>query len=153
MNSQVNMRKCWQVTFSTYHPRGKCNTLNLWHPIISLQVLHTVMCALPKMVLTERICIIFESLLTLQPFPLSLWPWCLIQGWYCCEKLDACHPQTLKGYLFIHSGETRIPLGELFTVPMCRCFPYILKVVILRLFNPLFFNQMWGWLKPSHDLV
>lgn len=126
-------------------------TLNSLTSVYRFSILFCV--HLPKMVLTERICIIFESLLTLQPFPLSLWPWCLIQGWYCCEKLDACHPQTLKGYLFIHSGETRIPLGELFTVPMCWCFPYILKLVILKLINPLFFNQMWGGLKPNHDLV
>ena len=125
MNTQVNMRKCWQVTFSTYHPRGKCNTLNTLSSVYRFSILLCVHYL--RWFLQREICIIFESFLTLQPFPLFLWPWCLIQGWYCCEKLDACHPQTLKGYLFILSGETWIPLGGVIHCTHVQVLPLHIK--------------------------
>ena len=39
-------------------------------------------------VLTRRICWKIRSCFSGWSFP---WPWCLIQGWYCKEKLDVSH--------------------------------------------------------------
>ena len=34
-------------------------------------------------------------------FPLFLWPHCVIQGWYCKEKLDVSHSWGSNGYLHV----------------------------------------------------
>ena len=57
-------------------------------PNIRLHILHTVHYTFPK-VLTRRICWTIKSFFSWWSFPLFSWPWCLIQGWYCKEKLVA----------------------------------------------------------------
>ena len=39
-------------------------------------------------VLTRRICLTIKDFFRWWSFCLFLWPWCLLQGWYCKEKLD-----------------------------------------------------------------
>ena len=38
--------------------------------------------------LTKIICLTIKSLFIWWSFPLFSWPWCLIKGWYCEEKLE-----------------------------------------------------------------
>ena len=64
--------------------------INPLHPKISLYILHTALYTFPK-VLTERICLPIKSFFCWWSFPLFSWPLCVIQGWYCREKLDASH--------------------------------------------------------------
>ena len=42
-------------------------------------------------VLTRRICLTINNFFGCSQFPLFSWPYCMIQGWYCKEKLDASH--------------------------------------------------------------
>ena len=56
--------------------------LNPLPPDISIQTLHTIHYAFPK-VLTKRICLIITSCFSWWSFPLFSWPWHLIQGWFC----------------------------------------------------------------------
>ena len=62
--------------------------VNPLHPDISMYILHTVLYTLPK-VLTRRICLAMKSFFSWWSFPLFSWPYSMIQGWYCKEKLDA----------------------------------------------------------------
>ena len=55
-----------------------------------MHILLTVLCTFPEM-LTRRICLTIKSFFTWWSFPLFSWPYCLIQGWYCEENLDASH--------------------------------------------------------------
>ena len=59
-------------------------------------ILHTVFSTFPK-VLIRRFCLTIKSSSTCWSFPLFSRPLCLIQGWYCKEKLDASHTKGLKG--------------------------------------------------------
>ena len=59
-----------------------------FHPSINEHILHTVLYTFPKM-LTRRICLKVKSFFNWRSFPLFFWPRCLVQGWYCKEKLDA----------------------------------------------------------------
>ena len=61
-----------------------------------MQILHTVPYTFPK-VLMRRICFKIQSFSGWWSFPLFSWPWCVIQGWYCEEKLDASHSYVAKG--------------------------------------------------------
>lgn len=61
--------------------------INHLHPDISLQILHTALYPFYK-VLTWRICSIMKSFFIWWAFPLYLWWYCLIQGWYCQEQTD-----------------------------------------------------------------
>ena len=70
-----------------------CNSL---HPHISMHFLHTVLHTLPE-VLMRRICLTIKSIFRWWSFLLLLWPSCLIQRWYCKEKLDARHSWGQKG--------------------------------------------------------
>ena len=79
----------------------------LYNPNISLHILHTVPYTFPK-VLMRRICFKIQSFSCWWSFPLFSWPWCVIQGWYCEEKLDASHSYVAKG----GSREKLIPLGS-----------------------------------------
>ena len=65
-------------------------TVNPVHPNISMHILHTVLYTFP-MVLTRRICFKFKSFFSWWLFPIFSRPQCLIQKWYCEEKLDASH--------------------------------------------------------------
>ena len=56
-------------------------------PLNQLHILWTDLYTFPK-VLTRKICFKIKSLFCWWPFPLFLWPKCLIQGWYCKEILD-----------------------------------------------------------------
>ena len=60
------------------------------HPHISRHILHTVLNAFPK-VKTGRICLNIKSFFSRWLFTSFSWPQCLIQGWYCKEKLDVSH--------------------------------------------------------------
>ena len=62
-----------------------------------MHILHNGLFTFPE-VLTRRICLTIERFLSWWSFPLFSWPLCLIQGWYCKEKLDASHSQGSKGY-------------------------------------------------------
>ena len=64
--------------------------INPLHPNISMHILHTVLLTFPK-VMTRRICLPIESFFAWWSFPFFLWPWCVIQRWYCKEKLDVSH--------------------------------------------------------------
>ena len=63
---------------------------NSVHPNISMHILHAVLCTFAK-VLTRRICLIIQSFFSWWSFPLFSWHQCVIQQWYCHEKLDASH--------------------------------------------------------------
>ena len=70
-------------------------SFNPLHPNISIHILHTVICIFTD-VLTRRICLTIKSFFSWWSFPLFSWHWCVIQLWYCKEKLDAGHC-TLRG--------------------------------------------------------
>ena len=57
-------------------------------PNISMHILHTVLDTFPE-VLTRRICLKIKSFISWWSFPWFSWPRCVIQGWYCKEKLKA----------------------------------------------------------------
>ena len=71
---------------------GNEQCLNLLHPSISFYnyILLTVLYTFP-MVLKGRICLTIRDFLSWWFFPLFSWPFQLIQGWYCNEKLEASH--------------------------------------------------------------
>ena len=58
-------------------------------------IVPTVLYIFPK-VLTRRICLTIKSFFSWWLVPLFLWPWCVIQGWYREEKLDAYHSTGLR---------------------------------------------------------
>ena len=60
---------------------------NPLHPNISMSILCTVLYTFPKR-LTRRICFTIKSYFDWWSSRLFLWLSCLIQGWYCKEKLD-----------------------------------------------------------------
>ena len=70
--------------------------INPLHLDIRVYILHTVLYMHPK-VLKKRICVTIKSISCCLSFPLLSWPQCVIQGWYCKEKLDASH---FKGQRF-----------------------------------------------------
>ena len=70
--------------------------VNPFHPNISMHIIHTVRYTFPQ-VLKRRICLPIKKLHPWWPFVLFSWPQCLIQQWYCREKLDASHSHRLKG--------------------------------------------------------
>ena len=74
--------KCWR--WCSIYWNGKHNPL---YPNIRMHILYTVLYNLPE-VLTRRICWKIRSCFSGWSFP---WPWCLIQGRYCKEKLDVSH--------------------------------------------------------------
>ena len=67
------------------------------HPNISMHILHTVLYTFPK-VLTRRICPSIKSFFSWWSFTLFSWPYILIQGWYCVEKLIATYSWKSNGY-------------------------------------------------------
>ena len=78
--------------------------VNPLHPNISMHILHTVLYTFPKR-LTRRICFTINSCFSWWSSLLFSWLSCLIQGWYCKEKLDASHTYELKGLLAnFHNG-------------------------------------------------
>ena len=64
------------------------NTIHSLHHSIRVHVLPTVPYKFCK-ALTRRICLTIKSFFIWWSFPSLLWSECLIQGWYCKEKLDA----------------------------------------------------------------
>ena len=66
-----------------------------------MYILHTVL-----MEPTTGIFLTFESFLGWWSFLSFSWPWCVIQGWYCKEKLEASHSEGSKGWIFIWSCHT-----------------------------------------------
>ena len=73
-----------------------CFLFNPLHSIISIHILHTVLCTFTK-VLTRRICLTIKIFSSWWSFPFFSWHLWVIQGWYCKEKLDAGLSQGLKG--------------------------------------------------------
>ena len=61
---------------------------NPLHHNISMHILHTVLYTFST-VLARRICLTIKRFFSWLSFPLFPWPYCLIQGWYWKEKLDA----------------------------------------------------------------
>ena len=84
----------WQVCWLTRDLMIKVSGLHLlkWLllPKISMHILHTLLCTFPK-VLTRRICVMIKSFFSWWSFPSFSCSQCVIQGWYCEEKLDAGH--------------------------------------------------------------
>ena len=64
--------------------------LSALHTNISMHFLHSVLCTFPK-VLSRRIYLLIKSFVSWWSFLLFSWLLCVIQGWYCKEKLDANH--------------------------------------------------------------
>ena len=69
---------------------------NPLHPKIRMHILHTALNTFPKEK-TRRICLPIKSFISWWSFSLFSWPKCVNWGWYCKEKLDACHSQGSKG--------------------------------------------------------
>ena len=108
--SQKNTHWCWlPLTWFAWHClclhvrqqrkmshlKVNCYLINTWHPNISMQILHTVLYTFPRE-LTRRICVTIKIFFQWWLYPLFLWPYCVIWGWYCREKLDISHPQGSK---------------------------------------------------------
>ena len=70
-------------------------SINPLHPKIGMHILHTVFCSTPK-VLTKRICLSVLRIFSWWSFPLFSWPYCVMQGLYCWEKLYVSHSWGLK---------------------------------------------------------
>ena len=83
--------KFWNTEPSSQHYIFKPFT-----PNIRMWILQTVFYTFFK-VLTWRICLIIKSFFSWWSFSLFSWPWCVILGWYCTEKLDAYHSWGSKG--------------------------------------------------------
>ena len=49
----------------------------------------------------KRICLMIKSFFIWWWFPLFLWPYCVIHGWYCMVKLDVSH--SVKGCSLIYT--------------------------------------------------
>ena len=81
--------------------------INPWHSNISMHILHTVFYTFPK-VLIRRICFTIKSSLSWWSFPSFLWPWCVIQEWYCKEKFDCGHSQGSEGYFTFFSFSSQM---------------------------------------------
>ena len=93
----------------------------------------------PK-VLTRRICSTIRNYFSRWSFLLFLWPHCVIQGWYCKEKLDVSHSWGSNGYLHVIAY-----LLFLFLLPKMkgiRCFH------ILRFHKPE--GHIW-YLVPNYQ--
>ena len=89
--NRISTHSSWPAAELRWRARNTQKiTLNPLHPRISMHILHTVLYIFPK-VLTGRICLTINNFLSWWSFPLFSWPWCVIQGWYCKEKLDAGH--------------------------------------------------------------
>ena len=67
------------------------------HPKINKHILHTVPHTFLRYWQGEFVKQSGPALVG-DDFLLFLWPWYLIQGWYCEEKLDASHFRGLKGW-------------------------------------------------------
>ena len=77
--------------------------LNRLSPIIIMHILHTVLCTFRK-VLTRRMSLTISGWWS---FILFLWPWWLIQEWYCREKFDADHSLESKEEFLLSLGNFR----------------------------------------------
>ena len=89
-----------QYEYWLYNWRGQTVVdcvINPLHPNFSMYILHTVLYTFPK-VLTRRIWLTIRSFLGWWSFHLFLWIYCLIQGLYCEEKLDANHSIELERF-------------------------------------------------------
>ena len=64
--------------------------LSALHTNISMHFLHSVLYTFPK-VPSRRIYLLIKSFVSWWSFLLFSWLLCVIQGWYCKEKLDANH--------------------------------------------------------------
>ena len=73
--------------FDTFGAGRSLAWLTLYN--ISIHVLQTVLCTLTK--LLTKIILTIEGLFSWWSSPQFSWLSCLIQGWYCMEKLDASH--------------------------------------------------------------
>ena len=87
-----------------YKSKSSANFLlivfNPVHHKISLPILHTVFFTHFFKVITRIICLTNKSTFSWWSFPLFFWPQCVIQGWYCEEKLHASHSQSSNGLWF-----------------------------------------------------
>ena len=82
----------WETALrvSAYSMKYGIHIIKPLHPNIRMHILHTVLYTFPK-VLTRRIFLSIKSFFSWWSFTLFLWPYFLIQGWYCIEKLEADH--------------------------------------------------------------
>ena len=114
-----------------------------------MHILHTVPYTFPK-VLTGRICLTIHNFFSRWSFPLFSWPECVLQGWYCEEKLDAGHYKGSKDWVDKHGGlsfEPRRRRSILFLVlPAVFLFTYILMEV-----SYLITKNKHGSFKQTHS--
>ena len=71
-----------------------------------MHILHTVSYTFPR-VLTRRTCWSIKGIFSWWSFPLLSWPYCVMQGLYCWEKLDAGHSQGLEVHERPSANRTR----------------------------------------------
>ena len=93
---------------------------------ISMHILDTVFHTFPQ-VLTRRIWLGLKNFFSWWSFHLFSWPWYVIQGWYCKEKLNARHSKGSEVYVCSHSA-VRLPISLPPSVPFQPLF--------LRLIHP-----------------
>ena len=74
---------------------------NPLHPNISMHILQTFLYTFPKVLTIRRICLTSKNSFSWWSYATFLWPECVIQGWYCKEKLDAIPSQGSKGEGFV----------------------------------------------------
>ena len=85
--------RCLHVLAVVRYVWSDSDSVNHSHPLdrnISMHILHNFLKTFPK-VLTRRICLNIKSFFSWWSFLLISWPWCVIRGWYCKEKLDVGH--------------------------------------------------------------
>ena len=103
---RLNIRDSWRwlmidSTIIHHHWQSRLRSNSSWQLIIidritrwdreimSKYILHTILYTFPK-VLIRRIYLTISIFFSKWSFPIFSRPWCLTQGWYCKEKLDAC---------------------------------------------------------------
>ena len=102
----------------------KWSILNPLLPHISMHILHTVLSTFPR-VLTRRICSAIMGFFSWWSSPLFSWPWCLISGWCCKEKLDISHSWGKGLNLSLERRST------------IYCVKYV--------------ERLWNWLRASRE--
>ena len=85
---------------------GKSLVQNVLYSYSPVYCFHTFSKAL-----TRRICLSMEIIFSWWSFPLFSWPFCVMQGLYCQEKLYASHFQKLK-ILFIQLIELTMNIEQ-----------------------------------------
>ena len=106
------------------------------HFLINMDILHTLLvhfirCWQGESVKQSRVSFVCDHFL----YP--GWPWCVIQRWYCEEKLDACHCLGSEGWKHCNTSvdtctcTSNLPLMPSFTQPPASLVPFSGKILQL----------------------